>query len=295
MQNRRPGVRLEDLLVRHGAISQEQLTRAKEEQKKWGGELGRIFVELGFISEELLMRAMAHSLGTHFCDPATEALDPEIVRAVGVQLCERFVVIPVAGDLGKKLLRVASADPGNAEALAELTSLTGYRIEAYAASSQAISVAIRRYFYGEGGGRNEAPTSPGGYPPSTRPSAPAPRAPARAPAAAPPAPAARPPPAEPSTDPAAMAAGAGMGQAELEALTLRVARMEAYMAAVKRDLSTEISSNPQIAGLAARLEQLEQLAQNDVGSLRAVVEILLERGIFKLEELAAKVKSVRTR
>jgi hypothetical protein len=316
MQNRRPGVRLEDLLLRHGAISQEQLARAKEEQKKWGGDLGRIFVDLGFISEELLMRALAHSLGTHFCDPATEPLDPQIVRSIGVQVCERFGIIPVAGELNKKMLRIASSDPGNAEALEELMRLTGYKMEAYTATGNSIGVAIRRYFYGESTGHNEAPTAPGGYP--AAPAAPAPAAAAARPAAAHPAqlppsaasilaptppPVGAPPavaaPANPIAAPAPAAVAAAalppVTPAEIEALNLRVSRLEAYLAAVKRDLSTEISSNPQIAGLAGRLEQLEQLAQNDVGSLRAVVELLLERGVFKLDELAAKVKQVRTR
>ncbi len=51
---------LDELLLRHGAITQEQLARAKEEQRTIGGDLGRVLVDLGFISEELLIRAWAH-------------------------------------------------------------------------------------------------------------------------------------------------------------------------------------------------------------------------------------------
>jgi type II secretion system (T2SS) protein E len=281
--SRRPFVRLEDLLLRHGAITPEQLQHAKEEQKKWGGHLGRIFVDLGYVTEDLLMRATAHQMGTRFVDPEKEQLDADIVRALGVQVCEQFGVIAVAGDLKKKVLRVATSHPENKDVLVHLTKLSGMSIELYVATSASISGAIRRHFYGEGPPAPRArDTAPSGIPaidPSTlRPAV----APGEAPAAAPPAP----PPAP---------APAGVGSAELDALERRVARLEGYLGTVKQDLSQQIATDPQLAGLAARLENLEQISTSDVGSLRAVVELLLERGAFTMDDLKAKVKEVRER
>jgi len=286
--SRRPFVRLEDLLLRHGAITQQQLQHAREEQKKWGGQLGRIFVELGYVTEDLLMRATAHQMGTRFVDPEKEQLDPDIVRALGVQVCEQFGVIAVAGDLKKKLLRVATSDPENKEMLAQLTKLSGMGIEPYVATSASINGAIRRYYYGEGPKPRD--THPHGMPAVAPPGGPAPAtAPAAAPA--PPGPAAA--AAAPTVIPAAPAGG--VSTAELDALERRVARLEEYLGSVKQDLSAQIATDPQLAGLAARLENLEQISTSDVGSLRAVVELLLERGAFSVDDLKAKVKAVRER
>jgi len=44
-------VQLEQLLLRHGAIDEEQLRRAKEDQKTLGGDLGRILVDKVYTRE----------------------------------------------------------------------------------------------------------------------------------------------------------------------------------------------------------------------------------------------------
>jgi len=267
---RRPLVKLEDLLLRHGAITPAQLDKAKDEQAKWGGDLGRIFVELGYVKEELLLRATAHQLGIHFVDPAAEHLDPEIVRALAVQLCEQFGVIAVAGDLRKKMLRLATSDPQNAKVLGHITAQTGFHLELCVATGASIQAAIRRHFYGEG--LPQRSLGPIDLPPES-PDAPSGVLPLAAPVT--------PPPPEP---------GGG-----LAALAARVSRLEDYLGSLQKELSRQISTDPQLVGLAARLEHLEQISANDVGSLRAVVELLLERGTFKLDDLKAKVKLVRER
>lgn len=287
---RRPSfVRLEDLLLRHGAITQEQLQQAKEEQKKWGGNLGRIFVDLGYITEELLLRATAHQMGAKFVDPAKEPPDADIVRAIGVTVCEQFGVVAVGGDLRKKSLQVATSEPENKEVLAHLTKLTGMTIELAVATSLSIHAAIRRHFYGEAltPARTTAPTLVQRSASKPSQPAPEPQAPASGFTAASLAGPAAP---EPPSSPPAVA-----GSAQVAALEKRVAQLESYLGSMKDNLSQQLATDPQLAGLAARVEHLEQLSQSDVGSLRAVVELLLERGVFKLDDLKAKVKTVRER
>jgi MSHA biogenesis protein MshE len=78
-------LKLEDLLLRHGAISSEQLEQAQQEQKKWGGEIGRILVDLGFISEQLLVRAVAHERNIPMADPVNDALSVDIVTTLAMK------------------------------------------------------------------------------------------------------------------------------------------------------------------------------------------------------------------
>ena len=51
----RKKIRIGDLLVEAGAITQEELDMALEKQKEEGGRLGNVIMEMGFISQELLM------------------------------------------------------------------------------------------------------------------------------------------------------------------------------------------------------------------------------------------------
>src|SRR6202022_3649604 len=69
---------LEELLLRHGSIDEQQLNRARAEQSTLGGDLGRILVDLGFVSEELLVRALAHQLGIKMTSPDRRGAPPDL-------------------------------------------------------------------------------------------------------------------------------------------------------------------------------------------------------------------------
>ena len=146
---KRPRMQLEDLLLRHGAISEEQLALAREDQKELGGDVGRILVDKGFVSEDLLLRAMAHQMEIPLVDPETIEIRPELLQAVPVQVCERYGVIAVDGDPQAGTLRVATPDPGNREHLREVAEHLGMRLTPAAATAASIERAIRRHYYGE--------------------------------------------------------------------------------------------------------------------------------------------------
>src|SRR6267378_2510630 len=106
---RPPGrVSLEELLLRHGAITQEQLEKAKEEQRTIGGDFGRVLVDLGFITEDLLIRAWAHQLGISRVAPDTMALGEDLLQVIPVHVCERFGVVAVGRDPRTNALPVAA-------------------------------------------------------------------------------------------------------------------------------------------------------------------------------------------
>jgi hypothetical protein len=251
-------VALEELLLRHQAITQDQLQQAREEVKKWGGDLGRAFVDLGFITEELLMRAYAHTMGVPFVDPATQPLDAKQVLALGVQVCERFGVIAVEADAQKRTARIATSEPTNQQVYREVSALTGFRLDLACATADSIARGIRIYFYGETTPSREEEAVVGVELDESAPP--------------PPEPAAK----EPVT--------------RVSELTERLHKLELYVAGLKHEIAAELTANPQLAGLAARLEFLEQVASNDVGQLRSLTELLIETGVINREALAAKQK-----
>ena len=56
-------VRLGDLLVDAGAISESQLLSALQEQKATGRKLGRVLVESAIITEEDMLKCLSKQLG----------------------------------------------------------------------------------------------------------------------------------------------------------------------------------------------------------------------------------------
>jgi hypothetical protein len=138
----RARITVEELLLRHRAITDEQLDRARDEQKRHGRDVGRALVDLGFVSEELLLRAQAHQLGIPLVDPVKDPPPLELVQSLPRSIAERFGVIPVGGNVEGRLLRVATSAPGDAQAIADLSQLTGFRIELAAATRRSIEEAI---------------------------------------------------------------------------------------------------------------------------------------------------------
>ena len=160
-----PRISLEELLLRHGAITQEQLEKAREEQRTIGGELGRVLVDLGYINEDLLIRAWAHQLGLSRVAPDAMSVEQDLLQAIPVQVCERFGILAVGRDPGTGALVIATSDPANSAHLRAIGQAVGQAVIAAAATTEAIERGIRRHYYGEQPGeRKEAQADPFGPP-----------------------------------------------------------------------------------------------------------------------------------
>ena len=56
-------IKIGDLLVKAGVITDLQLRAALAEQQQWGGKLGDILVRMEFLTEEILVRALSKQTG----------------------------------------------------------------------------------------------------------------------------------------------------------------------------------------------------------------------------------------
>jgi len=141
-------IRIGDLLVKAGVITDLQLKAALAEQSQWGGKLGDILVRMEFITEEVLVRALSKQTGIARADLSGDADKPAIAQ-VSAETAEEFNLVPLeVKDEGRTLV-VAMSDPGNVMVTDHLRSLTGCRIEAQLAGASAIRGAIARWYRGE--------------------------------------------------------------------------------------------------------------------------------------------------
>ena len=139
--------KLGELLVDAGLIDEIQLKSALSEQRKWGGRLGRTLVEMGFLTEDAMVRALSSQLQVPVAN--LEGVTAEAVKLLRGDAAERYGIFPVGGDEKAKVLVIASSDPTNQEMLKELAFATGMKIQVQVAASTAIDRAIRRHYYGE--------------------------------------------------------------------------------------------------------------------------------------------------
>jgi type IV pilus assembly protein PilB len=135
---------LGELLVRENLIDLNQLEQAKREQRNHGGRLTTALVKMGFVRESQLAEFLGQQYQVPTIDLSNFELDPEAIKLVSRQVCEKYSVIPVSK--AAKSLVVAFADPSNIFVKDDLALLTRHKIEPVVASEVAIMAAIEKYY-----------------------------------------------------------------------------------------------------------------------------------------------------
>nr|WP_320114843.1 GspE/PulE family protein [uncultured Desulfuromonas sp.] len=123
----RKKIRIGDLLVSEGIISEEQLMTALQTQKSSGGKLGRTLIDLGYISEDHLLEFLSRQLQVPLVDLRLFKFDGELVKLIPETLARRFRVVALTREANHLL--VGMADPTDIFALDKLTALLNQPVE----------------------------------------------------------------------------------------------------------------------------------------------------------------------
>ncbi len=134
---------LAEVLLDEGLVTQNQLMTAVGEQSHRGLPLGRTLVELGILSEDQLVRALAAQVGLMFCDLDDYPVDRMAVTTIPAALCRRHTVLPVGFADGYLLL--ATSDPSNVVAVDDARAASGYSVRPVIATYDNLLRAIDRY------------------------------------------------------------------------------------------------------------------------------------------------------
>src|SRR5258708_22600711 len=116
-------IKIGDLLVKAGVITDLQLKAALAEQSQWGGKLGDILVRMEFLTEEILVRALSKQTGIPRADLTGEG-DRAALAAIPPEVAEEFGVVPLHFREEGRALLVAMSDPLNLSVTDHLPPLT---------------------------------------------------------------------------------------------------------------------------------------------------------------------------
>ena len=144
-------MRLGDLLVDSGVITDEQLGNALKSQKESKRRLGDELIQTGVITERQLIDALMMQLGIEFIDLANTDIDPELTKLLPKNIAKKHGVVPVRvrGDE----LYLAMADPLNFIATEEVRSASHRRVIPMIATQSGINHAISSLYGAEGARR----------------------------------------------------------------------------------------------------------------------------------------------
>jgi type IV pilus assembly protein PilB len=142
------------LLVATHAISQDQLDKALQEQRRTGALLGDVLVSMKFLSQDGLAKALAQEARVPFVSLDGAVPDARAASLVPENLARRGQFVPVSRSATR--LRIAQANPFDVMAIDELQRAVEMPVEVVCAPKDAITRLLDRS-YGPGTGNRLQP------------------------------------------------------------------------------------------------------------------------------------------
>ena len=141
---KRERIRLGDLLIEHGLITQAQLQAALDEQKKSGRRLGRVLIDNAYVEEDAMLRVLSEQLRIPYVDLTMFDLNPKLVQLLPETEARRHRAL-VLKETPDGLL-VAMGDPMDIFAYDSLVKVLGQPVELAIASEEALLAAMDRTY-----------------------------------------------------------------------------------------------------------------------------------------------------
>ena len=139
---------LGEQLISQGLISKDQLKIALTEQQKSGKQLGRILINLGFLSEAIMRDALGQALGKESIDLSSLVPDEELLKMISRDLARRYNIVPISFDEGTQTLTIAMSDVYNLVVIDRLRAQLGglIKIQQVLAGETEITSAIDQFY-----------------------------------------------------------------------------------------------------------------------------------------------------
>lgn len=148
--------RLGEILIEAGLIDETGLRSALIEQRRYGGPLGRVLVDMKLVLEEDLVAALSKQLAVPLVDLDALQISQQVLDIISADVAEAHGIIPFGQPM--KFLDVALSDPTNLALVDELRVKTKLNVRTYLAGPKAIERALAR-FYGKGIGPRGVPAA----------------------------------------------------------------------------------------------------------------------------------------
>ena len=143
-------LRLGELLIKEGLITEKQLQAAIDHQKTENIRIGEILVNLGFITEEMMISSLGTQLGIpYYSSENTELLKPQEDQGLDQIIPSDFAknnhVLPLSKNMSS--LTCAVNDPLDLLILDNLRRISGCEINLVIATKAALTSAINDFYY----------------------------------------------------------------------------------------------------------------------------------------------------
>jgi len=137
-------IKLGEMLIKAGLISQGQLDKTLEYQRANGGKLGYNLVKLGLVVEEDITRLLSQQYGVPAVAIKDLEVDEAVTKLIPSEVAQKYLIMPISRT--GATLTLAMVDPTNVFAMDDIKFMTGYNVEPVVSSEIAIKDAIDKYY-----------------------------------------------------------------------------------------------------------------------------------------------------
>lgn len=137
-------LKLGQILVNSGVLTEERLRDALEKQKGTNRRLGEILIEDGFITEMQMIRSLEQQLDIPYVDLDTVRIGSQLSALVPEPLARGSAVVPIRRE--GSVLTVAAADPLDYNAINDIGTYTKLKINPVIAEREKIEAKLRELY-----------------------------------------------------------------------------------------------------------------------------------------------------
>ena len=136
--------KLGEILVRNKVISETDLKRALDFQRREGGLLGEILVKLGYVKEMDIVQALTVQYGFPYLPLENYELRKEIGKIVSENVARQYSIVPL--DVIGDILTVAMSNPLNEKAIEDVEMMTKKKVQVFISSVTSIHDALDKLY-----------------------------------------------------------------------------------------------------------------------------------------------------
>ena len=140
--------KLGQILLNEKIVTEEQLKKAVEVQKKEGAKLGDVLVNLGLVSEKDIVIALAKQLAIPYASYSKGLLKPaegqDLEKLIPEEYARRYMLLPISRHLDS--LTIAFVDPLDLIAIDNLRHMTGCEINPIITTKSDLQRAVDEFY-----------------------------------------------------------------------------------------------------------------------------------------------------
>ncbi len=145
MAEEKKTIPLGQLLLDKKLISEEQLSKALEEQKRTKDRLGHTLVKSGYVSSDDLIEVLEEQFGIPAVKINLKMLNSKVVKTIPENICRKYRLIPILLD-ENNYLTIAATNPYDISFKDEIKFITDYNIDFVLSPESSVLEAINHIF-----------------------------------------------------------------------------------------------------------------------------------------------------